>query len=322
MLKPSEDACQSVLALTALLAEAGLPKGALNVVTGLSEEAGAALSAHPGIDFITFTGSPEAGTKVQQAAALNHVRCVLELGGKSPKILFDDANFDVALPVILNAILQNAGQTCSAGSRVLIQRSRYVQWSQRLAAAFTQASAGLPAHNHTCGPLINARQQGRVARFIDQAITHGVPVLGTGSIAADAPPEGFFVALIVFGPVPRQHPLEQEEVFGPVLALLPFEDEADAIALANDTPTAWSPACGPWTPHGKPGCRKSCGVARCSSTATAPVVASSCPSAGWGAAVTAGKKASWRWKKLARPRQSSSATTFDQSAVFLNGSRI
>jgi aldehyde dehydrogenase (NAD+) len=128
---------------------------------------------------------------------------------------------------------------------VLIQRSRYEQWSKQLAEAFNQASAGLPAHNHACGPLINAQQQKRVTRFIDQAITDGVPVLATGSIAADAPPEGFFVTPIVFGPVPRQHPLAQEEVFGPVLAVLPFDDEADAIALANDTP--YGLVAGVWT---------------------------------------------------------------------------
>lgn len=248
VLKPSEDACQSVLALARLLADAGLPAGALNVVTGLGEEAGAALSAHPGIDFITFTGSPQAGTRVQQAAAVNHVRCVLELGGKSPQILFEDADFEAALPVVLNAILQNAGQTCSAGSRVLIHRSRYHEWSRRLAQAFAQAQAGAPEHNLACGPLINARQHARVTRFIEQAISDGVPVLATGSIHPQVPPSGFYVAPTLFGPVPRDHPLALEEVFGPVLSVLPFDSEADAIELANATP--YGLVAGVWTQDG------------------------------------------------------------------------
>lgn len=245
VLKPSEEACQSVLRIAQLLSDAGLPDGALNIVTGLGDEAGAALSAHPGIDYLTFTGSPSTGTRIQQAAAVNHVRCVMELGGKSPQLLFDDADIDRALPIILQAILQNAGQTCSAGSRVLIQASRYDAWAERIGQAFAQAVAGPPAATPSCGPLISARQHQRVQAHIAQALADGIPVAGQGTIHADASAAGHFVAPICFGNVPRTHALAREEVFGPVLALLPFQDEADAIALANDTP--YGLAAGVWT---------------------------------------------------------------------------
>lgn len=122
VVKPAEDACLSLLKLAEIAAEVGLPAGALNIVTGYGHEAGAALTAHPGIDHISFTGSPQTGKMVAHAAAENHVPVTLELGGKSPQVVFDDADLDAAMPVLLAAIIQNAGQTCSAGSRVLIQR--------------------------------------------------------------------------------------------------------------------------------------------------------------------------------------------------------
>jgi len=125
VMKPAEEACVAPMRLAQLAQEVGFPPGALNVVTGIGEEAGAALSAHPGIAFLSFTGSPEVGTLVQKAAAENHIGCTLELGGKSPQIVFEDADFDAAVPVVVNAIVQNGGQTCSAGSRVLVQKSIY-----------------------------------------------------------------------------------------------------------------------------------------------------------------------------------------------------
>ncbi|WP_163144147.1 aldehyde dehydrogenase family protein, partial [Arhodomonas sp. KWT] len=136
VLKPAEEACLLPLRIADLAIEAGFPPGAINVVTGLGEEAGAPLASHPDIDFLAFTGSPEVGTLVQQAAARNHVGCVLELGGKSPQIVFDDADFDAVLPVVQKAIVQNAGQTCSAGSRVLVQESVFDAFIERLTAAF------------------------------------------------------------------------------------------------------------------------------------------------------------------------------------------
>lgn len=235
VLKPSEDACMSPLAFCEIAREAGLPDGALNVVTGLGEEAGAALTAHRDIDFVTFTGSPEVGTLVQKAAADRTLKCVLELGGKSPQIVFEDADLDRAASFILKAITQNGGQTCSAGSRLLVQRSIYDRFVARVAEQFAQSAAGAPAQDRDCGPLINAAQKERVEGFIRRAMESGVPVLAQGQIANGVHPGGFYVAPTLFGPVPRDHQLACEEVFGPVLAALPFEEEDDAVALANAT---------------------------------------------------------------------------------------
>ena len=235
VLKPSEDACLSPLAFCNIAKEAGLPDGALNVVTGLGEEAGAALTAHHDIDFVTFTGSPEVGTLVQKAAAERTLKCVLELGGKSPQIVFEDADLDRAATFVLKAITQNGGQTCSAGSRLLVQRSIYDTFVKRVVERFAQSSVGTPAMDQDCGPLINAAQRQRVQGFIDQARASGIPVLAQGRVADGVPGGGFYVAPTMFGPVPRDHRLACDEVFGPVLAVIPFDDEADAIALANAT---------------------------------------------------------------------------------------
>jgi aldehyde dehydrogenase (NAD+) len=235
VLKPAEDTSLSALRVAELAAAIGLPDGALNVVTGLGEEAGAALAAHRGIDFISFTGSNEVGTLVQQAAAKNAVKCVLELGGKSPQIVFDDVDADRAVPIIVRAIVQNAGQTCTAGSRLLVQRSIQDAFVARVAEAFAKVRVGTPEMDVDCGPVMNPAQHRRVQRYIDQARAEGIPVIAEGAIAADVPAGGYYVKPTIFGPVPRGAALACEEVFGPVLAVLPFEDEADAIALANGT---------------------------------------------------------------------------------------
>lgn len=236
VLKPAEDACLTVLRLAELAMEAGLPEGALNVVTGYGHETGAALSAHPTLDFISFTGSPEAGALVQQAAAANHVGVTLELGGKSPHILFADADFGAALPVIANSIVVNSGQTCVAGSRLLVQASAMDEVSELFGAHFRSLSAG--PHDIECdlGPLINAKQHKRVRSMVSQAVDDGVAVIAEGSIVEGSSQQGYFVRPTLLGPVPRDNAIARREVFGPVLSLLPFDDEADAIALANDTP--------------------------------------------------------------------------------------
>ena len=235
VLKPSEDACLTPLAFCGIAKEAGLPDGALNVVTGLGEEAGAALTAHHDIDFVTFTGSPEVGTLVQKAAADRTLKVVLELGGKSPQIVFDDADLERAATFVLKAITQNGGQTCSAGSRLLVQRGVYDKFVAMVAARFSQSAAGTPAMDRDCGPLINAAQKNRVEGFIRQARESGIPVLAQGQVAQGVHKGGFYVAPTLFGPVPRNHQLACEEVFGPVLAAIPFDTEDDAITLANAT---------------------------------------------------------------------------------------
>ncbi len=235
VVKPAEDACLSILRIAELAAEAGLPEGALNIVTGYGYEAGAALARHPGIDHISFTGSPVTGATVVKMAADNHVPVTLELGGKSPQIIFADADFDAALPVVISAIVQNAGQTCSAGSRVLIERAAYEPMLERLAAAFTALRVGPSQLDLDCGPLISAKQQQRVWDFLSDSHHDGVIMAAHGEVVADAPETGFYQAPTLLRDVPPGHRLAQEEVFGPVLAAMPFDDEADAIRLANGT---------------------------------------------------------------------------------------
>lgn len=248
VLKPAEDASASALRLAELAVAAGLPPGAINVVTGFGATAGAALASHPGVNFVSFTGSPAVGQIVQELCAKHYSNCVLELGGKSPQIVFGDADFDAAIPVIVKAIVQNSGQTCSAGSRLLIQRSAYEDFLPRLAAAFGKVRVGAPQMNLDCGPIISTKQLSRVESFLDGARRDGIPILAEGSIAEGVSAKGFYVKPTLLGPVPRSNPLAMEEVFGPVLSVLPFDDEADAIALANAT--EYGLVAGLWTRDG------------------------------------------------------------------------
>lgn len=235
VVKPAEDACLTPLRLAELMVDVGFPEGALNIVPGLGEEAGAALSAHRDIDFISFTGSPEVGTLIQTAAARNHIGCTLELGGKSPHVLFGDADLDTAATVIANTMVQNAGQTCSAGSRVLVEKAAYDRVVEALAERFSKLTAGTPEMDRDLGPVINAAQKQRIEGFFSRAEEAGVPVLASGQVAAGVPDDGYFVAPRIYGPVPRSNELATKEVFGPVLSVLAFEDEGDAVRLANGT---------------------------------------------------------------------------------------
>ena len=215
---------------------------------GYGHEAGAALTAHPGINFATFTGSPEVGVMVQEATAKNSVPCVLELGGKSPQIVFNDVDFDKAVPVIVKAITQNAGQTCSAGSRLLVQQDIYDQFVGKVAEAFKKVKVGTPEMDLDCGPIVNKKQFNRVNSFIDEAIASGVPLLARGVLADGISKDGYFVAPALFGAVPREHNLACKEVFGPVLSAMPFKDEEDAVQLANAT--EYGLVAGVWTENG------------------------------------------------------------------------
>ncbi|MFZ7218767.1 aldehyde dehydrogenase family protein [Bordetella hinzii] len=233
VVKPAEDACLSLLRVAELAAEVGLPPGALNIITGYGHEAGDALARHPGIDHISFTGSPRVGVLVTQTAAENHVPATLELGGKSPQIVFDDADLDALIPVAVNAIVQNAGQTCSAGSRILIQRGIYDKVMQRLSAAFSALRAGPAGLDLDCGPLIRKSQLDRVQSFLRQAEADGIATAARGTVVDGA--DGYFQAPTLLANVPVDHLLAQEEIFGPVLVAIPFDDEADAVRIANAT---------------------------------------------------------------------------------------
>ena len=248
VIKPSEDASQSIVELAKLAAESRIPAGAINVVTGLGETAGDALARHPGVDVIDFIGSPEAGTLVQAAAAQHHARCILELGGKSAQIVFADADLDAAIPAIVRAIVQNGGQTCSAGSRVLIEASAFERVTERLADAFTKLRVGVPSSDPDVGPLINGAQFARVRGYLDRGKRDAVGVLAHGTLPGDLPNGGFYVEPSLFGPVHERHELACNEVFGPVLSALPFADEADAIRLANAT--EYGLVAGLWTENG------------------------------------------------------------------------
>ena len=248
VIKPAEDASLTAIRIGELALEAGFPAGVFNVITGFGSEAGAALSGHPDVDYVTFTGSTLTGTRIQQAAAVNNRGVTMELGGKSPQIVFDDADLDAALPVLVNAIIQNGGQTCSAGSRILIQRPVYEQIATALAERFSALVAGPHWADMDLGPMINQKQQERVTGFIDAAIEAGIPVLARGKAAADAPSGGYYAAPALFGSVDPMASLAQEEVFGPVLSLLAFEDEADAIRIANAT--EYGLVAGIWTKDG------------------------------------------------------------------------
>ncbi|SEL16703.1 aldehyde dehydrogenase (NAD+) [Roseovarius nanhaiticus] len=232
VLKPAEDACLTCLRLAEIAGEVGFPDGAINVVTGRGDVAGKALSEHPGVDFIAFTGSPEVGQMIQIAAAKNYITCTLELGGKSPQIVFDDADIDAALPFLVGGIIANAGQTCSAGSRILIQEGVYDRVVAGLKERFEALEASDLAEEAALGPVISAKQKKRVEAYIEGA---DAPLIARGKVRQGAPEGGYFVAPALFGPVDPQSKIGQEEVFGPVLCAMTFKDEADAIRIANDT---------------------------------------------------------------------------------------
>jgi aldehyde dehydrogenase (NAD+) len=248
VVKPAEDGCLSLLRVAALAAEVGFPAGALNIVTGLGAEAGQALAEHPGIDHLSFTGSPDTGKRVAIAGASHHCPVTLELGGKSPQLVFADADLDAALPMLVGAIIQNAGQTCSAGSRVLIERSIYEPLLERLAQRFSQLRAGPADLDLDLGPLVNHMQQQRVWDFLSDAQADGIPIMAQGEVVDEAPAKGYYQAPVLLRDVPPSSRLWQDEVFGPVLSAAPFDDEDEAIALANGT--AYGLVAGVWTRDG------------------------------------------------------------------------
>jgi aldehyde dehydrogenase (NAD+) len=248
VVKPSEDACLSLIRVAQFAAEVGFPAGAINIVTGYGHEVGDALARHPGIDHISFTGSPSVGTLIQQVAAQRHCPVTLELGGKSPQIVFADADLDAVVPALVNAIVQNAGQTCSAGSRLLVEQSIYEQLLERLGQAFEKLRVGPAAMDLDVGPLIRQSQQQRVWDFLSDAQVAGIPMVAQGHIVDEAPDSGFYQAPTLLRDVPVTHRLAQEEVFGPVLVAMSFRDEDHAVELANAT--RFGLVAGVWTRDG------------------------------------------------------------------------
>jgi aldehyde dehydrogenase (NAD+) len=248
VLKPAEEACLTALAFARIAERAGMPAGALNVVPGLGEEAGAALSGHPDINHISFTGSVAVGALIQAAAAKNAVPVTLELGGKSPQLVFADADLDDALPFLVNAGIQNAGQTCSAASRILVERAVFDQVVARMAERYRALRVGPALDDLDVGPVISARQREIVGGYLDVVRASGLRVAAQATLPASLPAGGFYVPPTLVADVNPAHRIAQEEIFGPVQAVIPFDGEAEALAIANGTP--YGLVAGVWTRDG------------------------------------------------------------------------
>ena len=248
VLKPGEEASQTALMIGDLSRQAGFPPGVFNIVPGLGEVAGNALIHHSGVNHLSFTGSTEVGALVQQAAAKNAIPVTLELGGKSPQVVFADADLEKALPFLVNASIQNCGQTCSAASRVLVESSIYEELTSLLENKFKELRVGPAFRDLNCGPVISPEQKKRLEKFLAQARADGLNISAEGKIMEDAPSGGNYVKPMLIRDVPPDHAVAQEELFGPVLAVMPFEDEDEAVKLANGTP--FGLVSGVWTRDG------------------------------------------------------------------------
>ncbi len=248
VLKPAEEACLTALAFGHIALQAGLPAGALNIVPGLGEEAGAALSSHPGVAHVSFTGSVAVGQMIQAAAAQNTIPVTLELGGKSPQIVFADADLDTALPFLVNAGIQNCGQTCSAASRILVERAVFDDVKRRMAERYAALTVGPALDDADVGPVISSRQREIVQGFLAIARQTGLQVAAQASLPANLPAGGCYVAPTLLAPAAPDHRLAQEEIFGPVQVMIPFEGEAQALAIANGT--HYGLVAGVWTRDG------------------------------------------------------------------------
>jgi aldehyde dehydrogenase (NAD+) len=243
VVKPADLTPLSLLRVAALFHEAGLPAGAFNVVCGKGSVVGEALVRHPDINKITFTGSPGVGRGIMQGAASHFKKVTLELGGKSANVIFADANLDRAARAAASGIFFNAGQVCSAGSRVLVQRPAYDEVVERIAERARAIRVGDPAASSTTmGPLISAAQMKTVLDYIEVGKKEGASAVTGGKRFGD---RGYFVEPTVFAGVRHEMRISQEEIFGPVLSVIPFDDEEDALRIANGT--AYSLAAGLWS---------------------------------------------------------------------------
>ncbi len=234
VIKPSEMSAIQTQIVTEALHAAGLPPGVFNIVTGRGHEAGEALCRNPGVGFISFTGSPQVGQIIQKACADNFITCTLELGGKSPTIILDDADLARAIPLALGAGFMNSGQACVAGTRILVPRSRLGEVEELTKAAVGQVRSGDPRNPETTvGPMVSRKQWDRVQRYIRIGIDEATLLVG-GEGTPDGR-DGWFVRPTVFTNVRNDMTIAREEIFGPVLSIIPYADDEEAIAIANDT---------------------------------------------------------------------------------------
>jgi aldehyde dehydrogenase (NAD+) len=243
VMKPAELTSLSALRIGELALEAGIPPGVFNIVTGPGRVVGDALVNHPDVDKVTFTGSPSVGRGIMKGAASNFKRVSLELGGKSANVIFDDANLDAASKAAAAGIFFNAGQVCSAGSRVLVQEGAYDEVVERLAARAKLLRMGdLLDRNTSLGPVISEKQMKSILDYVDVGQKEGASLVTGGERIGK---RGYFISPAVFADVKHEMRISQEEIFGPVVSVIKFRDEADALRIANGT--AYSLAAGVWS---------------------------------------------------------------------------
>ncbi|MCI0404063.1 MAG: aldehyde dehydrogenase family protein [Acidobacteria bacterium] len=235
VLKPAEQTPLTALLMAEWLADAGLPPGVVNIVTGFGETAGAPLVTHPDVDKVAFTGSAAVGKQIVKIAADTVKRVTLELGGKSPNIFFADADFEAAIDGALFGVFINQGEVCSAGSRILVQKSIYSKFVDAMATKAKSIRLGPPLERETkMGPLVSKEQYDRVSSYLEVGRSEGKLAVGGGRPAGLA--KGYYVAPTIFYDVNNSARIAREEIFGPVATVIPFSDEAEAIRIANDTP--------------------------------------------------------------------------------------
>ena len=237
VLKPSEVAPLNAFILAEIMHEVGVPDGVFNLVTGVGPVVGEAIAAHPGIDMVSFTGSTRAGKRVAEVAAGTVKRVALELGGKSANIVLDDADFATAIPKGVFACFLNSGQTCTAHTRMLVPNSRYDEAVEIAAAAVAGTQVDDPTKEGMhLGPVISQSQWDRVQGYIQQGIDEGATVAAGGLGKPEGKDTGYYVKPTVFAGVTNDMTIAQEEIFGPVLSIIGYEDDDDAVRIANDSP--------------------------------------------------------------------------------------
>ncbi|HEY4748060.1 MAG TPA: aldehyde dehydrogenase family protein, partial [Steroidobacteraceae bacterium] len=237
VLKPSEIAPFNAFFLAEAMEAAGLPAGVFNLVTGFGAPAGEALVKHPGVDMISFTGSTRAGKRISELAAQTVKRVALELGGKSASVILDDADLAAAVKGTVNGCYLNSGQTCTALTRMLVSESQYPEAARLAAEAARGFTVGDPlAEGTKLGPLTSQAQLERVRGYIKKGQQEGAELLAGGAESPEGTPAGgYYVKPTVFGKVKNSMSIAQGEIFGPVLSIIPYKDEEDAIRIANDT---------------------------------------------------------------------------------------
>jgi len=236
VIKPSEMSALQTQIVTEALHAADLPPGVFNIVTGRGDTVGETISRHPLVAKISFTGSTQTGKAILRNAAENFTRVTLELGGKSPTLILDDADIKQAVPLAVQAGLMNSGQACVAGTRILVPQSRKAEFEQALAQAIAAVKSGDPRDSTTgVGPMVSEKQWQRVQGYIQRGLAEGARLLAGGEGRPEGTQDGWFVRPTLFTDVHNQMTIAQDEIFGPVLCVIAYRDEAEAIAIANDT---------------------------------------------------------------------------------------